>query len=108
MVANAREELRILADELPESQRSMARRALQVSDLSRLSDDLPEDEWPSARHILHILRVVAAPPHPAAGALPIDDELLTLEDEAALAAAYADLERGDVIAHERVRQDLGL
>jgi len=63
------------------------------AELHRLVDELPDVAVDAAGTLL--LRVVADPVLAVHDAAPLDDEPLTSEDEAELATARAELERGE-------------
>lgn len=74
--------------------------------LHRLVDELPESELHAAERYLDFLRTAGDPLLRALAAAPVDDEPLTPDDEAAIAEARAEYERGASIPWEELRKEL--
>ena len=76
--------------------------------LHQLVDQLPEEEHDSALRYLQFLRDMNDPVLRATRNAPLDDEPVTDEDRAAIAASDRDLEQGEVISHADLKRQLGI
>jgi hypothetical protein len=84
--------------------------------LHRLVDELPESAWPEARRYLttlldeqdsHGAQNLRTVPAASAQAQPAeDDDDLSPDDEARIAAAREAYRRGDVVSHDELRRQL--
>lgn len=78
-------------------------------ELYQLIEKLPESEHHTARRFLEYLcNAEQDPLWRALREAPIDDELETPEERAAVEEALREFERGETIPHERIRRELGL
>jgi hypothetical protein len=73
--------------------------------LHRLVDELPDDALAAAERELASLR--DDPMLRALALAPVDDEPVTDEDRADLAAARAEYRRGETLSNEDVRRAMG-
>ncbi len=76
--------------------------------LHALIDTLPDTELTEAKRYLTGLNTLDDPPLRAALLAPIDDELLTEEEIAAVEEAKAELARGEYVTMDDVKRELGL
>lgn len=77
--------------------------------LHRLVDELPDPDVRTAARVLEALRATAA--DPVLRALmdaPEEDEAISEEEEASVAEALAEADRGEPIPHEEVKRRWGL
>jgi hypothetical protein len=77
-------------------------------ELHELVDDLPEAEVVAARRYLQYLRDMRDPVLRSVQEASLDDEPVTAEEEAAVAVARAQVERGEVVSHDEMKRRLGL
>jgi hypothetical protein len=78
-------------------------------DLYRLVDELPESERVTARRVLQGLVALGhVEPLYTIETAPLDDELETEEERAAVAEARASSARGEVVSHDAIRREFGL
>jgi hypothetical protein len=75
--------------------------------LRTLVEELPEPEVHAAlRFVEYLRRETSDPVARACREAPFDDDAVTPEDLAELAAADRDLKRGRVVSHDEVRAEL--
>ena len=74
--------------------------------LVELATRVPTADIPTAKRLLEAL--IVDPLWLALESAPYDDEELTPEDEAALAAAEAAFSRGETTPHEEIRREFGI
>ena len=74
--------------------------------LHDLVDRIPEEELPAAKRYLEYL--VVSPACRAALLAPLDDELVTDADAAAITQAREDVRTGKVIPHDEILREFGL
>lgn len=76
--------------------------------LYHLVDTLPESEFATAARVLEALRASSAESRYTAATAPLDDEVETEEERAAVAEARAELARGAGIAAAEVYRRFGV
>ena len=77
-------------------------------ELHRLVEELPKNELPAARRYLEYLRNMGDPLLRALMEAPLDDELETDTERAAVQEAWEAVTRGEVVSDEELRIELGL
>ena len=77
-------------------------------ELHRLVEELPKNELPAARRYLEYLRNMGDPLLRALMEAPLDDELETDAERAAVQEAWEAITRGEVVSDEELRIELGL
>jgi len=77
-------------------------------ELHRLVEELPKNELPAARRYLEYLRNMGDPLLRALMEAPLDDELETDAERAAVQEAWEAVTRGEVVSDEELRIELGL
>ena len=75
--------------------------------LHKLLDLLPESEWEELRRVLEKHLAKNDPVLRAFLEAPEDDEPETEEERAAVAEAYEDIARGEVISFEELKREMG-
>lgn len=77
-------------------------------ELHRLVEELPQGEMGAARRYLEYLRNMGDPFLRALMEAPLDDELETEDERAAVAEARAELAAGLLVSHDEVRREFSL